>query len=342
MPPTQPNIAQEWQSFSDDRRRFLLARMSPEQKKNLRTALEAGQPAAPKDTESRFKPGELRAAPTGATPWLEDVERDVRGGGGRTIVGRALGQLQGRGEKGYGGLEAGTSKGAAEFIGSAPLGLVHAAQGIAETPEHPISGALKTAGGFAEAFTIPAAFMGGPVAGRAIEAIPSAEHAGHLLASVAEDAGHLPVNLNRSADAILRVRDLSERGGTMPQAIRKLLARATEPGGKPLTFNEMRDFYSNITSLTAKEKMGLNPAMRRQLGITAAALKQDIGAAAAQAGRAADYFKGMQEYAQAKKLQRSASEIGKWLIRAGGVGATAELAKLVWNAAPKAPAGIRP
>lgn len=283
----------------------------------------------------------LRSAETGVGPWLEDVEHDIRGGGSRTVIGRGLGRLQGRGARGYSGLESGVSPETADFMGSVPLGMTKVAQGIVEIPKHPVRGVGKVIGGALQTATIPSAFAGGPIASKAVEAIPSAEYAGYLLQSVERDAGHLPVDLKRSADAILRVKELADRGGTMPQAIRKLLARATEPGGKSLTFSEMRDFYSNITRLSAKEQQGLTPVVRRQLGITAAALKLDIGDAAQQAGRAADYYKGLKEYASAAKLQRTAQELGKWAIRAAGVGATAALAKLIWNVTPKAPAGIR-
>jgi len=297
----------------------------------------ASQPAAKPaeqqaQAKARFKPiGDVRAAQTGAVPWLEDVERDLRGGGGRTIAGRTLGRMQGD-ERGYAGLESGVSKGQAEFLGSVPLGAAKTAQGAAEYwGGHPVRGGLKALGGIAQMATVPSAFVAPPGAGRALEAIPNAERAAQMLASVEQSAGLLPVNLSRSAEPLLRIKDLADRGGTMPTAVRKLLLRATEPNARPLTFSELKDFYSNVTSLTAKEKMTLNPTMRRAVGLAAAALKQDLAATAAQVGKSADYLKGMGEYASAMKLQRTAGELGKWLIRAGGVGATAELARLVWN-----------
>jgi hypothetical protein len=203
---------------------------------------------------------------------------------------------------------------------------------------HEHIGGKESAIGMAKQGTLQAATAG---AGVALGSIPMKSVAGKLLASVEKDAGHLPVNLTHSSDELLRVKELADAGGTMPTAIRKLLARATEPGGRPLTYSEMRNYYSNITSLSAREKMGLSPIMRRQLGITAAALKQDIADTAAVVGRSADYFHGMREYAQAAKLERAATEMKKWAIRAAGVGATAELAKLVWNTGPPKAAGVR-
>jgi hypothetical protein len=337
------DIASEWLSFTPERRKGLLARMSPEQKRNLRTAIEGQQQPAPaarmsladlRAEAARRAPGQLRPAAGGAGAWLGDVERDIRAGGRRTVAGRVLGYMQGQGQRGYSGLQAGVSPGTAEFVGSLPLGAVKTAQGVAEYwSGHPVRGGLKALGGIAQMATIPSAFMGGPGAEKVIEAVPSAKYAGQVLAAVERDAGHLPVDLSRSAEPLLRVKDLADRGGVMPTAVRKLLLRATEPGGKPISFSELKDFYSNITSLTAKEKMSLTPIMRRQLGMTAAALKQDLAATAAQVGKSAEYLKGMGEYASAMKLQRTANEVGKWLIRAGGVGGTAELAKLVWHSA---------
>lgn len=277
----------------------------------------------------------------GATRFLDDMETDLRHGGTRTFLGRALGKAQGRGDKGYTGLESGVSKGAADFVGSVPLGAVKMAQGIAETSDHPVKGPLKTLGGALQVATLPSAFIGGPVADAAIEAIPSRAAAAEMFKDVMADASNVPVNLSRSGNELLRMKELGDSGGTLPKAITRLLERYTKPikgavkgekeGARPLTYSEARDFYSNISALSSNEKMSMNPIMKRQIGAVASALKDDIGDAAAQAGQAAKYYGAMKQYAQASRLLRAASTIGNWALKAAGAGAGIEGAKLLWN-----------
>lgn len=314
---------------------------------------------------ANLKPtGELKPAEQGVTPWLENAEADLRGGGSRTLVGKGLGYLQGRGDRGYTGLESGVSKGAAEYMGSLPLGAVHAAQGVATMPQHPIRGGLKAIGGVMEAATIPSSFVGGPAAGKAVELVPSTAYASHLFNLVehggtvldaaapsgmrlVKGASAIPVKLTRTADEALRAMELGQRGGTPAKPVMDLLERATKfarvPGTKartaapPMTYSEARDFYTNLTKLSAEQGASLSGPMKRQIGLVAQALKADIGAAAGQVHQAGNYFEAMRNYAQASKLKRAALDIAKWVGIPTGTAAAAAgagyLAKKGWELA---------
>src|SRR5258708_37570889 len=83
----------------------------------------------------------LPAATSGATlsaaqapSWGSDLENDLREGGGRTVVGRFLGRMQGRGEQGYSGLESGVNPAVANYVGSPELGAAHMISGAQEIP----------------------------------------------------------------------------------------------------------------------------------------------------------------------------------------------------------------
>lgn len=106
---------------------------------------DAQQPAAPTAT--------ISARPGGVGQWLQDLEGDIRTGGGATLPGRALQKM------GAKGLNVGSQAAAGDFMGSAPLGLTHAAQGVTEVPSHPITGLGHIVGGLLEASTIPGGFM---------------------------------------------------------------------------------------------------------------------------------------------------------------------------------------
>lgn len=178
----------------------------------------------------------------------------------------------------------------------------------------------------------------GALAGPAEEifgAIPLKSKAGELLESVEKSAKNVPVDLQQSAEHILRVKDLADAGGSMPMSINKMLRRVTDPSKGPLTYSEARDFYSNITRLSADEMNRLTPVMKAQVGKVAAALKDDIGQAAARVNKAADYYAGLKQYAKAAQLQRAAEKMGKYLLRAAGVAAGADVAYQVGKSVVK-------
>lgn len=253
-------------------------------------------------------------------------------------------------------------------MGSVPLGLTHAAQGVAETSKHPVRGPLKAVGGALEAAQIPLAFVGGPALGKAAEIVPSAEHAAHLFNLVehggevldaasptglrlVKGASAVPVHLSRTSDAAMKAMELGQRGGTPAKPVMDLLERVTKPArvpgsrtrlpSKPLTYSEGRDFFVNLTKLSAEQGASLSAPMKQQIGLVAQALKADIGDAAGQVHQAGNYYAAMREYAKAAQLKRAAQEIGKWAIRGAGLAGTAALAKLVWDATPKAPGAMK-
>jgi hypothetical protein len=185
---------------------------------------------------------------------------------------------------------------------------------------------------------------GGMAIGAGLKMLPNAARAAKLLEGVKGKAGDLPVDLSRSGDSLLRIKELSQAGhGNLP-VINKLIERYTAPvktaikgvreDAKPLTYSEARDFYQAISKLSAKDSMAITGTMKRELGQFANALKQDIGDAADQAGQAAQYYSGMKEYHKAMKMARVADDMKSFLtskvvrygLEAVGLGAGAGLA----------------
>lgn len=251
--------------------------------------------------------GTLSAAPKPS--WLDDAENDLREGGTRTVVGRTLGKMQGRGDEGYTGLESGVSKGAAEFMGSPELGAVETAKGLAKMKEHPAKGAWDTAKGIAHMTEIPSMVAGGAAAQEApavianvIEKLPTAARGAKRLNDAMEVAGDLPVDLARTSEHLMRASDLADAGASLPGPIKKLLKAFNR--GDEIDYATARDFYSNLSHLSAKDNMALTPSMRRQVALIVNAMKDDIGATAAQVDKAAQYYAGMKDYARAMKAAR--------------------------------------
>lgn len=251
--------------------------------------------------------GTLSAAPKPS--WLDDAENDLREGGSRTVVGRTLGKLQGRGDKGYSGLESGVSKGAAEFVGSPELGAVETAKGVSQMREHPVKGAWNAAKGVAHMAEIPGMVVGAPTSEEApafltkiLEKLPTATRGAKRLNEVEEVAGELPVEMSRTIEHLGRASDLADTGATLPGPVKKLLKAFNR--GDEIDYATARDFYSNLSHLSSKDNMALTPSMRRQVGLIVQALRDDIGDTAAQVDQASKYYAGMKDYARAMKAAR--------------------------------------
>jgi hypothetical protein len=273
----------------------------------------------------------LMAAPPRTTEgWFEDAERDLREGGRRTGVGRVLGYMQGQGDKGYDGLESGVSKGMADFMGSPVLGALQFAKGVSETPVvagvtgqpmHPVKAAGNMVGGILRAATIPGMVMGGPEAEAVGGLIPSTEKAAKILGDVAEYANNVPVRMKNTWPALEEYLKYQHSGGAPSKVITDMLARMDDFNKGPMTYEDARRFYTNISRLSDQEMSTLNPNMRRLMGGVKEAFKKDIGDAAGQVNQAANYYKGLKEYAKAAKLEKAAGKMWKWAILLGGTAA---------------------
>lgn len=115
-------------------------------------------------------------------------------------------------------------------------------------------------------------------------------------------AKNVPVDVAAPGDAALRIQQLAERGGTMPRMVRQFIQRTTDPTQAPMNYGEGRDFYSNISRLSADEYNRLTPVIQREVGNLRVALNGALQSAADTVGQGENYAKGMSEYASAAKL----------------------------------------
>lgn len=135
------------------------------------------------------------------------------------------------------------------------------------------------------------------------QAVPTAAKAGAKFQSVMGAAKNVPVDIEAPGQVALRVQQMAERGGAMPLAVRKFLNRVTDPNKGELTYEEARDFASNLSRLSADETRRLAPAMRRELANLRVSLNESVGKAAESAGKGAEYKSAMSEYAQAMRIK---------------------------------------
>jgi hypothetical protein len=318
------DLEKRWKAFSPQQRDLAMSHMSAEQKLKLAQMLGYKQASAPVH--------ELGPAPpvTTGSQWWGQALDDLRSGGSRTGIGRTLGMLQGRGDKGYSGLQSGASPEQAEFMGSVPLGIARATKGVAETKEGSIgTGAKDVIAGLGQASTIPAAIEAGPAMNLARDVIPSKTVASMIFKDVSAATGKVPVSFNNSLNEIMRAEQLADAGATMPKAIGNLMKRirniASGAPGKAFDYDEARDFYSNITRLSAEEGSKMNPVMRGQIAKVAQAFNRDIAEAAARVGKEADYLYAMGQYAKAMKLRRGIAWTAKYLAAPAAAGVAGKM-----------------
>lgn len=319
----------------------------------------AWKPVAQPPSASQPQPT-MSATPPSEHPvqdWLHNVETDVTQGGNRTLPGRILGHMQGRGDEGYTGLNAGQGPTIGRFMGSPILGPIHAAQGIAETPQHPIMGPIHAGEGALETMTIPGLMMGGEGLEAAAEMLPSRARAAAKLSDIESAAKEVPVSMSATKPALGEFQQSVATGGKNAPVMTKLARRMEPPVPRstmlgnmqselngvptgapeptPINFPEARDYYSNISRATAKpgflrsaiESPNM-PAFRYNAGNVRAALNTDLTDAAGTIGRGDDYTGAMNEYRRAAQLNKAVKigggvAAGEALRRSGILGKVA-------------------
>ena len=153
------------------------------------------------------------------------------------------------------------------------------------------------------------------LARRAMDALPNFARAGENFGKVMSQARQEPVDIRGPGKVALRIQELADRGAPMPQVVRKFLVRVTDPERPELTYEEARDFYSNISRLSANETQRLTPVVAAQVTKLRVALDKALEDTAARVGQAPAYRSAMTEYARAAKLRSTAEKASDVMVR---------------------------
>ena len=89
----------------------------------------------------------------------------------------------------------------------------------------------------------------------------------------------------------------------------------TNPGKSPIDYNEARDFYSNVSRLSADEAQKLTPVMKRAIGQFAGDLRDTISATAEGVGKGDQLEGAMQLYGRAKSWQQFGTDLWSGMKR---------------------------
>lgn len=190
-----------------------------------------------------------------------------------------------------------------------------------------------TAGVLGEAAVPTAIALGGAAASKVARSLPSAQRAGAVFADVKGSVGNVAINTSKVGDTALELYTQSDRGAQLPMAVRKLLNRVTKPESPPLTYAEAKDFQSNISNLSANEKMSLKPNTVRLVGQLNQDLKASLVDAADHVGKGQQLTDAFTEYRNAMRLKgfnEKAIEYGlKTLLAGMGLGAAEKVRRMV-------------
>ena len=153
------------------------------------------------------------------------------------------------------------------------------------------------------------------------KAIPNAERAGKTFQELKGAIGnHTVAMTDRLADTLNEIKEASDTGSTLPSVINKFATRIADLDKGPLTYKEARQFYSNVSDLSASEKMAAKGKDLRLLQLFKHALGDTISQTAESAGRLQDYQNAMSEFAKSQRLKEGLSTAGKLALGAGGLG----------------------
>ena len=312
--------------------------MPPQQNKPAPDFIPADPDFIPAES-GRAAPHQYTADEASGGPFMQQVEQEAFGPQYAAPNEGALHHVM-RGASNFGGAAAGaipemlahpidTAK---QAFGMSPVGEIwNAAHGqappgadIAKSfKEHPEETLESTAG------NIVGGIDAAGLMPEALARVPTKEGAGRLFQSVMNEAGDKPVKLTRALEPLERAQQLSARGGGTVSAADNLYKRINTVN--PLDYREARDWASNLSRISAQDKMSASPSLRAEVGKLSKAFNQDIGDTAESVGRGADYNKAMRNYHLASTVGDVASKAKKYAVPAAlgaaGAGAGYKLAR---------------
>lgn len=226
-----------------------------------------------------------------ALPELGGTLGAMIGGAGGTAFGMGVGGVPGA----VGGAALGAAAGeAARQTARRLLGQ--------SAPSTPVEAAMQIG---TEGVKAGAGTLAGAGVVKGIGMIPTRARVGPLFEDVSSAVGTNPVSMSGAPErALTRLQELEQRGGPAIKVVSNLVKRVEDiPNIGEMTYNEARDFYSNISRLSAADKMQLTPQLRMQLGELRVALDRALAMTAKAGNKAEAYAKAMRDYRIASRLE---------------------------------------
>lgn len=167
-------------------------------------------------------------------------------------------------------------------------------------------------------------------------ALPSAKRAGVSFESLKKTIGQHPVAVtDELSKSLNELRQSSTTTNTnIPPVVKKLMDRLDPfQGGAQLTYDEARQFSSEIGHLSAADKMSLTPNTKRLIGNLDHSLTDTVQGTADLAGQGDKLSKAMSEYHHAMQIRNVSEAIKQEFWKTVLTGAGIYAGKKIWDAA---------
>lgn len=125
---------------------------------------------------------------------------------------------------------------------------------------------------------------------------------------------------DRLANSLADIKDAVDTGSTLPSVVNKFVTRIADLEEGPLTYKEARQFYSNVSDLSASERMASKAKDLRLIQEFKHALGETISTTAENGGRLQQYQQAMKDFSGAARTREAAKTAGKLAIGAAGLG----------------------
>lgn len=195
-------------------------------------------------------------------------------------------------------------------------------------------------GAVAAEAVVPTALAAAPLVGEGLvkgagAVLPSAQRAGTAFQEVSKAIGTHPVQVtDELSKSLAQIRAASTTTNTaVPPVVRKLIDRLDPfQGGAPLTYDEARQFSSEIGSLSAADKMSLTPNTKRMISQLDHALTSTVQDTADLANKGEQLSGAMSEYHHAMQMRDLSDAVKARIIKTVLTGAGLYGLKKFWDA----------
>lgn len=177
-------------------------------------------------------------------------------------------------------------------------------QNLVQTPVSNAVGAVDIAGAVPELAKLTPAMK--------------ASRAGGALNALEKEIGSHPVQMtDKLAGALADIKQGADTGLQMPSVVNKLVTRLSNVEEGPLTYQEARQFYSNMGDLAASDRMAMNAKGQRLLFQVQHALGDTIADTTERAGNLPVYQGAMKDFASAKSAEEKIEVLKDFALKFG-------------------------
>ncbi len=121
--------------------------------------------------------------------------------------------------------------------------------------------------------------------------------------------GHTVAMTDALGDALSDIKGAVDTGSTLPSVVNKFVTRIADTDQGPLTYQEARQFYHNLSDLSVSERMATKPSDQRLLNAFKHALGNSISDTAASAGKLEQYQGAMKGFAKGAQQQEQVQAV---------------------------------